>query len=410
MKIVSTPRRLQEYLNVFEPLFTKPSYESFCHMTTAIAICEKSRTVKNLHNTLANGGRKSRRAYEWFFKDAKWDEDRVAQHKAEAFFRAIKLKKGDMILLIIDDTHKNKKGKMTDGVGKFLDHSKGFIWGNNFVTSVLQHKELFIPHKARMYIKEEDAEVDERFEFRKKPEIAFEDMITPLKLPEGVRLMVVFDSWWFSVWLINSCLELGHDVTCRIKRDKLITTDGSTIQVQEYAKNLEKEDFKTIKILVRGKKKTYKVSEDFVELEGIGRVKLLVSRKSFKGKSKYYICTDLNLSASEILSIYENRWSIEICHREANQQLGFKDYQMRNKRGIERFIQLVFLMWTLILLIELKGRIDFELLEMSKLSEMLEGIRVEVFIDMFKSILGFFGIPLPEGGVITTLRKFGYRV
>lgn len=39
----------------------------------------------------------------------------------------------------------------------FADHSKeAYIWGNNFVTSVVQSKGLFIPHKAKMYIKNDD--------------------------------------------------------------------------------------------------------------------------------------------------------------------------------------------------------------------------------------------------------------
>jgi len=33
---------------------------------------------------------------------------------------------------------------------------KPIIWGNNFVTSVVQSKGLFIPHKAKMYIKNDD--------------------------------------------------------------------------------------------------------------------------------------------------------------------------------------------------------------------------------------------------------------
>lgn len=263
-----------------------------------------------------------------------------------------------------------------------------------------------------MYIKEEDADADDRFEFKTKPQIAFEEIIKPLKIPIRIMLIVVFDSWWFSEWLINSCRGLGHHVICRIKRNKCVTINNSNIQVQKHSKNLEREDFKTLTILVRGKKKKYKVSDKVVEMESIGKVRLLVTRKTFKKKEKpkYFISTDLNLSIEEILTIYENRWNIETCHREANQQLGFKEYQMRNKRGIERFIQLVFLMWTLILLMELKGKIDLEELEMPKLSEMLEGIRLNVYIDMFKGILEFFGIPLPRGGVISAFRSFGYKV
>lgn len=77
-------------------------------------------------------------------------------------------KKGDRVLLIIDDTYNEKKGKQTEGVGKFFDHSKGFIWGQNIVTSVLRARGLFIPHKAQIYVKKEDSEPN----FRTRIQIA----------------------------------------------------------------------------------------------------------------------------------------------------------------------------------------------------------------------------------------------
>jgi SRSO17 transposase len=98
--------------------------------------------------------KKSRSTYDWFFSQASRNEDEVAQRKADMFFKTLNLEEKDKILLIIDDTYKEKKGNCTDGVGKFFDHSKGYVWGNNFVTSVLQCKGFFIPHIAKMYIKE----------------------------------------------------------------------------------------------------------------------------------------------------------------------------------------------------------------------------------------------------------------
>jgi hypothetical protein len=40
----------------------------------------------------------------------------VAQRKADQFFEALKLKSGDRVLLIIDDTYVEKKRNHTDGV------------------------------------------------------------------------------------------------------------------------------------------------------------------------------------------------------------------------------------------------------------------------------------------------------
>ncbi|NQE05439.1 hypothetical protein C5S32_06175 [ANME-1 cluster archaeon GoMg1] len=92
--------------------------------------------------------------------------------------------------------------------------------------------------------------------------------------------MIVFDSWWFSADLINKAHGLGHHITCQIKSDKnVIPEDGFSIQVQEYARGFKKDDYNKVKITVRGKKKRYSVIERIVELENIGKVKLIISRK-----------------------------------------------------------------------------------------------------------------------------------
>lgn len=187
-------------------MFTKPGFSSFCHLTSALAVCTKSKTINSLHETMSdtNKEKKSRSAYNWFIAEGDWDEDEIAQRKADMFFGAVHLHEGDRILLIIDDTYNEKKGKCTEGVGKFFDHSKGYIWGNSLVTSVLQAKGLFIPHKAKLYLKKEDAGP----EFKTKIQIAINDIIKPLKIPQSMKLIVVLDSWWYSASLTKTCRNL----------------------------------------------------------------------------------------------------------------------------------------------------------------------------------------------------------
>jgi hypothetical protein len=405
-KLVKTPSRLNPFLDAFSDLFTKPSHDSFCHMTSAIAVCTKSKTISNLHEIMSNNHKekKSSSSYNWFLKDAKWDADKVAQRKAELFFNAINLKENDRLLLIIDDTYNKKKGKHTEGAGKFYDHSKGYIWGNSFVTSVLQSKGLFIPHKAKMYIKKDEADKD----FRTKIQIALEDVIKPLEIPGGVELMIVFDSWWFSSDLITDCRELDYHVTCQLKSDKLVVpNDGIALQVSDYAKKFNTEDYKITEIEVRGKKKRYLTIERIVKLDKIGEVKLIISKRKQDKITKYYICTDTNLIDAKILSIYEDRWNIETAHREANQKLGFKDYQLRSKKAIERFIQLVFSIWTGLLLLELNN--PEENYRPKTIGEMVDEIRAEGMVDLVKNIMEYFNLPIPDGGLLYVLREMGIK-
>jgi len=405
-KVVKTPSLLDPFLDEFADLFTKPSYSSFCNLVIAIAVCVKSKTISNLHETISNSNvkKKSRSSYNWFFDSSKWDENKVAQQNANLFFKFVGLNIGDILLLIVDDTYNKKKGKHTEGVGRFYDHNEGHIWGNNFITSVLQIRELFIPHKAKMYIKKDDANED----FRTKLQIAFEDIIKPLEIPEGVQLMIVFDSWWFSSGLINDCRELGYHVTCRIKSDKLVVLDdGLALQVQNYVKKFSTHDYKITRIRVRGKEKMYFTIERIVKLDKIGDVKLVISTRIKDNNPTYYICTNTGLSTAEILSIYENRWDIETVHREANQKLGFKDYQLRHKKAIERFILLVFTVWNCLLLLELgKPRRANRL---KTVGEMVLDIRAVVSIESIKYILEQLNVSIPDRSLLYVLRNMGIK-
>lgn len=56
-------------------------------MTLAIAVCNKSKTISNLHETMADDNKKKmgRSSYNWFITNGDWDEDEVAQRSADMF-------------------------------------------------------------------------------------------------------------------------------------------------------------------------------------------------------------------------------------------------------------------------------------------------------------------------------------
>ena len=410
IKIVKVPLQLEPFLNEFEDLFTKPSYGSFRDLCGALSVCAKSKTVANLCDTMAEcrKGKKARSSYNWFFSDANWNEDEVAQRKVDLFIDSLRLKENNKMLLIIDDTYNEKEGKQTEGVGKFYDHSKeSYIWGNNFVTSVIQSKVLFIPHKAKMYLKDNY----ENGNFQTKMEIAFEEIIKPLVIPKSISLFIVFDSWWFSSDLFSRCLNLGHNIVCQIKSDKKVGINKDMhFQVRDLANQIEDKYFIKTTVSVRGKKKTYYAFEKKVIIDKVGEVKLVVSKRKKDGTTKYIISTNESLSSKEIISIYEDRWDIETAHRETNQKLGLKDYQLRDKRSIERFIQLVFSVWTAILLWEIDNPPSKANSNSRTMGDMIDRVKMQAIGELFEYDITYFNLPVPEGGVLNTLKCLGMKM
>jgi len=410
IKIVKAPLQLEPFLNEFKDIFTKPSYGSFRDLCGALSVCDKSKTVANLCDTMAECSKrkKARSSYNWFLSDANWDENEVAQRKVDLFIEHLCLKENDKILLIIDDTFNEKEGTQTEGVGKFYDHSKEtYIWGNNFVTSVIQAKGLFIPHKAKMYIKDND----ENENFRTKMEIAFEEIIEPLKVPKNIDLYIVFDSWWFSSDLFSKCLSLEHNIVCQIKSDKKIGINKDMyFKVRELANQIEDKYFIKTTISVRGRKKTYYTFEKKVIIDKVGEVKLVVSKRKKDSTTRYFISTNESLSSKEVLSIYEDRWDIETAHRETNQKLGFKDYQLRDKQSIKRFIQLVFSVWAAILFWEMDNPPSEDGSNPRTMGDMIDRVKMQAVGETFEYVMRYFNLPVPDGGLLYILKSLGMKI
>jgi len=186
----------------------------------------------------------------------------------------------------------------------------------------------------------------------------------------------------------SKTLVLGYNyhAVCQLKSDEKVVVNRNEKKLAELAKGLK---YRKVCIEVRGKRKEYLASELVVEIPKLGKVKLVVSKKEKKNEKPnffFYMSTDLCLTLEEVLEIYENRWSIELAHREANQKFGFRDYQIRDKRAIERFMQLSFLAWTIILVANATDK-DFKtVIREMKLSEILDEARLLYFVEMLIAI------------------------
>jgi hypothetical protein len=85
----------------------------------------------------------------------------------------------------------------------------------------------------------------------------------------------------------------------------------------------------------------------------------------------------------------------------------YRNYQLRSKKAIERFIQLVFSIWTGLLISELNN-LD-ESRKPKTIGEMVDEIRDEGIIELVKNILEYFNLPIPDGGLLYLIREMGIK-
>lgn len=157
---------------------------------------------------------------------------------------------------------------------------------------------------------------------------------------EGDYLLA--DAWFGSKAILRLCEETNLVAVLRMKKSKLKyrvtdTVDGRQVKQNLDAKALYQHSARKQWQRIAGQKYQAKVVDVEVNLTENKKdpakwtkVRLLVVRgtteqeKAQVGKHDWalFLCTDLSMSATDILQLYALRWAIEVYFKEAKQHLG----------------------------------------------------------------------------------------
>lgn len=141
---------------------------------------------------------------------------------------------------------------------------------------------------------------------------------------------VTCDSWFGTPKTIRQIKDLGYDVISHIKSNYLYCFDNGLYKAKYIRKHLDQSkewcdisEAKNINpnIVVLGSAKvTFKKDSDPIRL-------LFCKLKDSKNPDEIAIigCSDMELSAVEILELYTKRWSIEVFFKTCKGFLGFED-------------------------------------------------------------------------------------
>ena len=130
------------------------------------------------------------------------------------------------------------------------------------------------------------------------------------------------------------------------------------MSLKEFSKTLTPKDFKQVKIVkANGTELCVWAFARTVRMKKVGRVKVVISflEEPFKGDPFFLVTNRKEWSIVNSISLYAQRWPIETFYRDAKQNLGLEDCEMRLLRGIRRHWDLVFLAYTLLQIESLSG-------------------------------------------------------
>lgn len=339
LPIVSYPSVVSFGMSIFEEVFSKPQLRHFGDYVTGLIVCP-NRTVQGINDSLF--ARCDQSALNHFLTDSPWNEGELDRKRHE--FVGDKL--GELGLeggtLIIDDTISHHVGKHMEGAGWHHDASEGkSVWGHQLVTSHYVRRWLSLPLDFRIYFKEEQAGGS----FKTKLELAQELVEQAVK--HGIPFScVVFDTWYFSVDFVRFLDGLEKDWVTRCKSNRIVIS-GMRRPISEWAKDLPKEDFERV-VLERkdGTKDVYYACSRTVRMDGYGkRVRVVVSyseKKFEKREDPYFYCTNrLDWETRRIMRTYARRSEVDAFYKDAKQNLGMEEYELRKIGGIKRHLQMI---------------------------------------------------------------------
>lgn len=322
-QILPELKEVNKHLSFAKCAFTKGGFRCFTqYINGLIALNKKTiksiseATIEKTHQSLINR----------VLSTAKFEQELLEKR----YLKKIKyLIKGHYTILIIDDSLVERNGKHIEETQSHKDHTENkFITGHQFFTSMIYTSLLSLPLFPILYSKNTESKI----EMAKK-------LVDKLIVEEKITLnAVLFDSWYSDKKLINKCKTKGVLVICGIKTNRNISFKRNVwVSLSNFS--AKQNDCNFGNYFIDDTK--YKIASFCVKLNGIPKVKMLVSKQYFDDKKEWssnfhLISTNKNDSPIEIIRLYSLRWCIETFHRDIKQNLGFGKAFLRLKEGIVR--------------------------------------------------------------------------
>ena len=347
------PASLASLLAVFGPLFTAPSFRTFCGLACGFFAQAGRRTVCGM---LAGAGLARAWPHDrahWFFSRARWSADDLGLAAAKLVV-ALLVPAGEPVTVAIDDTLFKRRGKKVWAASWFHDGSvpgpAKTGYGNNWVIAavVVQlpmiSRPVAIPVLAKLVIKNTSS-ASRLWLARRMTEMLAG------ALP-GRRLHVVADSAYAGKELkklpprVTWTTRLRKDAALyalppaptgkrgrpRTKGDRLSALDGLAATTA----------FTEVAVTRYGK--TTAISAAAViclwpSVFGTRPVTVVLIRdRSKTGYDLALVTTDAAASAARVIERYAARWSIEVAIEDARQVFGAGQARNRTARAVEHTI------------------------------------------------------------------------
>lgn len=353
-KIVRVPAILDSFFGSLTKEFHWSHFEYFRSLVLLVAVAWGRRNVSNLYRHLDAATHRTR--FNNFLLLRRWDEARCLRQKAEELLAGLNLQPGEVVYFLVDDSMSHKRGKQMEAVGYLHDPVNGrTVLGHQYVTAVIKVRGHVIPFGIRLYIKKKQAP-GLKAKFRKLTELAAE-LISEFVPPKGVKVVVLFDSYYLCPKVVAACRERGFHYVSVLKRNRNLWKNGRKLKAGRYGTRLYHRRPKQHLKSSGGNRKTHYhlVDAGWMDVGDLGPHHVVFSRKGHDPGILGIVTDDRRLTACGMVCAYSERWGIEVFFKDAKQLLGLGQYQNGSYAAAVTHLHLVCFAYALLTHLRMKG-------------------------------------------------------
>ena len=354
--ILQHSAELIAFITLFDLVLYQPQIRHLFNLVDAMLVCNGKKTLSNLYRQVA--GEPDPKTAADFFRESPWEREDIGMGRKRAMllqFLAFAKRLGLAKIMVSLDDSTGKKDKATrhlEAVCFHHDHNDGskrkpkYVNGFIYVEIHIQIGPIGFTWDTRLFLREciirklnRQRSPEKHLHYRSKYALAHA-MLTELAmlLPKDCRIYVLFDSWYSSARLIKFCRRQGWHVICAIKSNRRINKK----RVDHHDQTLRHKHYQKVELHALDPLRpapVYYIRTVTGHLENISdKVCAIISRRH-KGDHypKFFVYTDLSLSAQEALRLYQRRWPVEVDNFYLKEGLGLADFRLQSFEATDKW-------------------------------------------------------------------------
>ncbi len=334
LPIIEMPNQLKANLEVYRKIFTKPQFSHFKRLITGLIISD-NKTIQEINDCF---NERDQSSLNKFLTLSSWDKEEVEKIR----MNQIKKLNPSNGILIIDPTLLHKTGKHMEKANYHYDGlTKNKEWGHQLVHSIFTDGKNEFPLRGDIYIREIDADKNNPFKTTREIGMEHLDFAVKNNIPFW---LVMADAGLYADFFLKKIKRLKKKYIIGIRTTNKISIDRKErISVDNYLNTLSDLDFST-HIYEDG---IYHLHVKEIYTRGVGKEKLLISYKEGDEDCiKIYTTNIFDKNDEELMYFLLQRWDIEVLHRDAKQNLGLEDYEVRKFGAIQKVVCAVHVAYT----------------------------------------------------------------